>query len=381
MVEAFMSLRRLVLFLCAAAVLAVASPAHAEERRIALVVGNGAYANIRPLRNPVNDASVIRDTLTRLGFEVIYRENVDKSGMERAVGAFSARLFEAGPEGVGLFYFAGHGVQSGGENFLLPVDVSIQRETDLRLGALRAGDVLAQMEGAGSAVKIVILDACRDNPFAESFRGMRNSQGLAMIGLGNTEFFVAYAATAGNVAEDGSGANSPYATALARRLPTTGADLETAFRLVRIDVSNTTGNRQLPEATSTMRRQFFFRPGTLVASAPPVPPAARPARPSQPPRDFNIAGQWCETSRGRSITMNITEQALVYTLDRARSTYAVRAIRRRDQGVIEVEWINRGEPIVLEFGEFSADGNSMTQLRGRSGAGAWRDYGIRLQRC
>ncbi len=355
--------------------------AWADERRIALVIGNSGYAHARPLRNPVNDARLIRDTLEGLGFEVIYREDADRRAMERAIGVFSARLFEAGPEGVGVFYYAGHGVASGGENFLLPVDVSIQREADLRIAALRTGDVLAQMDGAGSAVKLVILDACRDNPFAAEFRAARAPRGLAQIGLGNTEFFVAYAATAGNVAEDGGGANSPYATALARRLPTIDSDLEATFRLIRVDVSNATGNRQFPETTSTMRRQFFMRPSSgpsIVAAHTPIDPT--PMRP--PPENFSILGQWCEAGRGRNMSLSIGEGALVYGIDQMRASYPVRSIALQDNGVIELRWLNENAEVVFQFGDFSPDGAEMTQIRGRGeGESAWRDYGIRLRRC
>jgi hypothetical protein len=381
-VEAGLSLRLIVLSFFAAMALIAAGPAQAQERRVALVIGNGAYTDIPVLRNPVNDARLIRDTLTGLGFDVIYRENADRPAMERAINAFSARLFEAGPEGVGLFYFAGHGVASGGENFLLPIDVSARREADLRIAGLRAGDVLAQMDGAGSAVKIAILDACRDNPFADTFRSARNARGLAQIGLGNTEFFVAYAATSGNVAEDGRGANSPYATALARRLATADSDLDNTFRLVRVDVSNITGNRQIPESTSTMRRQFYFR-RTSGASIVAAPAPADPIPTTAPPANFRIEGQWCQTSRGRAaIALTISSNTLIYTLDDSHASYAVRSIARQHDGTIEVHWINRGEEVVFQFGDFSADGAEMTQLRGRqTGDPNWRDYGIRLRRC
>lgn len=363
-------------------VFAVASggEARADERRIALVIGNGAYAHVRPLRNPVNDARLMRDTLEGLGFEVIYREDADRRAMERAIGVFSARLFEAGPEGVGLFYFAGHGVASGGENFLLPTDGSIEREADLRIASLRTGDVLAQMDAAGSAVRVVILDACRDNPFASAFRE-HAPRGLAQIGLGNTEFFVAYAATAGNVAEDGELQNSPYATALARRLPTIDSDLEATFRLVRVDVSNVTGNRQFPETTSTMRRQFFMRPSSgpsIVAVHSPIDPS--PMRP--PPENFSILGLWCEASRGRGMSLSISEDTLVYAIDQTRASYRVRSIAVQENGMIEMRWSNGDAEVAIQFGDFSPDGSEMTQVRGRGeGDGVWRDYGIRLRRC
>jgi uncharacterized caspase-like protein len=206
--------------------------AQAAGARIALVIGNSNYTAITSLKNPARDAQMIRRTLRdKLGFEVIYAENASKAKLERAVARYGARLASAGPDVVAVFYHAGHAVQSGGENFLLPVDVTVRREAELVLRSVRAEDVLRQMQGAQVTAKIVILDACRDNPLGARFR-MESSTGLGDIALGNSEFIIGYAATAGLSAEDGTGRNSPYAIALVNHLATPNKEISEILRLV-----------------------------------------------------------------------------------------------------------------------------------------------------
>ena len=247
--------------------------AQAAGARIALVIGNSNYTAITSLKNPARDAQMIRRTLRdKLGFEVIYAENASKAQLERAVARYGARLASAGPDVVAVFYYAGHAVQSGGENFLLPVDVTVRREAELVLRSVRAEDVLRQMQGAQVAAKIVILDACRDNPFGARFR-MQSPTGLGDIALGNSEFIIGYAATAGLSAEDGTGRNSPYALALADHLATPNKEISEILRLVRSDVAASTQGRQLPEARTTLLRALYLN----GAPAPEVKVAARSA--------------------------------------------------------------------------------------------------------
>jgi len=251
------------------------SPAHAAATRIALVIGNSNYTAITRLKNPARDARLIQRTLRdKLGFEVIYAENAGKAQLERAIARYGARLATAGAGAVAVFYYAGHGVQSGGENFLLPVDIALDREAELVLRSVRAEDVLRQMQGAKASAKIVILDACRDNPFGARFR-MEGGGGLGDIALGNSEFIIGYAATSGLSAEDGDGRNSPYAIALARHLATPNQEISEILRMVRSDVVASTKGRQLPEARTTLLRALYLN-GVPPAPAPVV--AIRAAR-------------------------------------------------------------------------------------------------------
>lgn len=222
--------------------------------RIALVIGNSAYADA-PLRNPVNDARLMSDTLRRLGFEVIVETDADQKTMKRAIQAFGEQLDASGPEGIGLFYYAGHGVQSAGTNYLIPVNALIGREADLEIEAVSADWVLTQMEFARNNLNIVVLDACRNNPFARSFRSA--SRGLARMDAPSGSL-LAYATAPGDVASDGEGANSPYTGALVRAMSTPGLKVEEAFKQVRINVMDSTAGQQVPWEASSLTGDFFF---------------------------------------------------------------------------------------------------------------------------
>ena len=175
----------------------------------ALVVGNSAYTHTSPLKNPVNDAKAIGSTLQQLGFEVTTLLDVNQRQMEQALRRFGSRLRDQ--NGVGLFYYAGHGMQVSGENYLLPVDINPSTETDVRYDAIPVGKLLGQMEAAGNGMNIVILDACRNNPFVRSFRS--ESRGLAQV-IAPTGSFISYATAPGNVAADGEGDNGLFTAKL-----------------------------------------------------------------------------------------------------------------------------------------------------------------------
>jgi len=254
--------------LCLTFVLAVAwlSPAWAAQR-VALVVGNSDYELISPLANPANDAALIAATLREVGFEVIEVKNADRRGMARAIRDFGKRLRRAGPEAVGLFYYAGHGVQAAGTNYLIPLGAPVETEADLEIEAVSAAWVLGQMEYAGNALNVVILDACRNNPFKSSFRAA--TRGLARMNAPSGSL-VAYAAAPGQVAADGITNNSPYTAALAAAMREPGLPLEQIFKRVRIAVEAATGQQQTPWEESSLKGDFYFVPqGSTVTVTPP----------------------------------------------------------------------------------------------------------------
>lgn len=360
-----------------------ANAARAEDRRIALVIGNNAYQNLPALTNPRNDARLIRQTLESLGFEVIYREDIGREAMQRVIAAYNKRLAEAGPTGVGLFYYAGHGIQSGGENFLIPVDSLLERETDLRVSGIKVSDLLTGMAGAGIGTKIVILDACRDNPFVGKQGRIGSAAGLADIGLGSNEFFLAYAATVGNVADDGGTENSPYALALARRLATRNSEISNTFRLVRVDVSAATHQSQLPETRTTLRREFYFS-GSAPANQQPdrITAVEAPAVRMLTPVPSDLLGRWCTASRGGGTSFEITNNELRYILGPQSSVFGIQEIALLADGKLKMVWNDRRGLVEFEFGQFSANGQMMTQLRGRQGTDSeWHDYNLRLRKC
>jgi uncharacterized caspase-like protein len=189
----------------AAVVLAVGAGSVRAQARIALVIGNSAYEE-GPLVKPVNDAQLIASALRQQGFEVIERLDVDQRRMKRAVKDFGDRLEAAHGDAIGVFYYAGHGVPVGGENYLVPIGAVIEDEGDVDIEAVSAGSILSSIAYARNRLNIINLDACRNNPFARSFRSP--VRGLAVMSA-RTGTLIAYATAPGQVALDGEGDNSP----------------------------------------------------------------------------------------------------------------------------------------------------------------------------
>ena len=242
------------LWLAALACLVAVGMAWAEPR-VALVIGNGAYTSVNPLKNPGRDAALIAGALREAGFQVTELPDADLATMNAAIARFGKALREAGPEATGLFYYAGHGVQSFGENYLLPTDTALTDAADLSLVAVDAQVVLRQMASARNRTNIVILDACRNNPFA-NVRDLTD-QGLAEMSA-PTGTFLAYATAPGSVALDGTTGNSPFTEALARRIAEPGLAIEEAFKAVRVEVLQATQGAQTPWDTSSLTGSFTF---------------------------------------------------------------------------------------------------------------------------
>src|SRR5215470_15807860 len=227
--------------------------APAAEQRVALVIGNGQYKD-SPLLNPVNDARAIGEALSRAGFRVVQKENIGRAEMQLALRDFGDSL-KAG--GVGLFYFAGHGVQVKGRNYLVPVDASIEREDEVAYNSIDAGQVLDKMETANNRLNIVILDACRNNPFARSFRS--SSAGLAQMEA-PVGTFIAFATAPGSVASDGQGNNGLYTQHLLRAMLRPGVKIEDVFKDVRAGVRRDSNGKQVPWENTSLEGDFVFVP-------------------------------------------------------------------------------------------------------------------------
>jgi uncharacterized caspase-like protein len=224
----------------------------ATEQRTALVIGNSSYANGN-LTNPVNDAGDMAGALKRLGFDVILKKNIHHRDMEEAIEDFGNRLKRGG---VGLFYYAGHGVQINGVNYLIPIGAKIKKESDVKFEAVDANRILDEMGNANNGLNIVILDACRDNPFARSFRS--SNRGLAIIASAPEGSFISYATGPGQVAMDGEKRNSPYTAALLKYMKVPGLPIEQVFKNVRISLERL---RQTPWELSSLKGEFYFTPG------------------------------------------------------------------------------------------------------------------------
>jgi hypothetical protein len=236
-----------------------ASTPAAAETRLALIIGNSEYTQLPRLRTPVNDIRLIAEALRDVGFEVIERAEADKVAMEDAIGEFGVRLERAGEDAVGLFYFAGHGVQVDGINYMMPLGTGIPREPEVERKAVKLDWVLAEMEHARNRMNILILDSCRNNPLPRGFRS--SEQGLSRIDAPRGTL-IAYSTAPGRVASDGEGANSPYAEALAATLMEPGLEVETVFRKVRVQVMAATGEQQVPWESSSLTGAFQFKPAS-----------------------------------------------------------------------------------------------------------------------
>ena len=250
------------------AVICWAVPA-AAEKRVALVIGNSNYRHISSLANPANDARLMGETLGALGFTLVggaAQLDLDEAGLRRVVQAFGTQLQGAD---VGLFFYAGHGIQVRGANYLVPVGADPTREADVDFQMLDINAVLRQMESAGTPLSLVILDACRNNPFGG--RGLRTTApGLAQMQAPKGTL-ISFATQPGNVAADGTGSNSPFTLALAQTLRQPGLGLFDAFNAVGLTVERATGGVQQPWVSSSPIAGTFYFAGPPAAPTAPTP--------------------------------------------------------------------------------------------------------------
>jgi uncharacterized caspase-like protein len=231
------------------------------EKRVALVIGNSKYTEATPLTNPANDANDLAAALKASGFEVILGLDLDKRGFDSKVRNFAALLDGSD---VAVFFYAGHGLQVSGRNYLIPVDARLASERDLDFDAISLDLVLKQMElGRGDKTNIVFLDACRDNPFRGNLarsmgtRSANLGQGLAQVETG-VGTFISYSTQPGNVALDGAGRNSPFTAALAKHVRESDRNLTSTMIEVRKDVLAATGGKQVPWDHSALTGDFYF---------------------------------------------------------------------------------------------------------------------------
>lgn len=221
------------------------------NQRIALVIGNNAYPQA-PLFNPVNDANAVSAALIELGFEVVKETDADLASMQRALLEFTGRIRDGA---TALVFFAGHGIQANGRNYLVPLDASLESVGRLRFEALEMADILEELEYSGSRLNLVILDACRNNPFLGRTRGA--SGGLAAIDAA-AGTLIAYATAPGATASDGRGGNGLYTEHLLRALRIPNLQAEEVFKQVRIGVADYSGGEQVPWESSSLTGDFIF---------------------------------------------------------------------------------------------------------------------------
>lgn len=248
--------------------LLVARAEAAPERRVALVIGNAVYQDAGKLANPVNDATDVAAKLRSLGFEVVEGHDLGKREFERKIGEFSDALDGAD---VGLFFYAGHGLQIDGRNFIVPTDAKVDVPVKLKLETIQIDEVLDIMEQQ-AATSLVFLDACRNNPFTTAKGKASNRSASALAGLAQFDStrgsFIAFSTAPGHVALDGAGRNSPFAAALVRRMAEPGQSINDMMIAVRNDVIAETRDQQRPFEQGSLTKRFEFVPAGELVSAP-----------------------------------------------------------------------------------------------------------------
>jgi hypothetical protein len=225
-----------------------------SEKRLALVIGNSKYIYSPELANPANDAKAIKVALQNVGFDVYEYENLNQLQIKQAIDNFGTLLKKYS---IGLFFYAGHGIQSKGSNYLIPVDANIQSEQQIEYDCVQADRVLGLMEAAGSKINIVILDACRNNPFEKSWSRAIEGTGLAFMNA-PTGSLIAYSTSPGRTASDGSGSNGLYTSALLENIKTPNITILQMFQNVRRTVSEKSFKQQIPWESTSLTNDFYF---------------------------------------------------------------------------------------------------------------------------
>lgn len=226
-----------------------------DEKRIALIIGNSNYQVVPALNNPKNDAQDMSDKLRKMGFDVWLYQDLSQKEMKRIMREFGEHLKNS--KAVGLFFYAGHGLQADGRNYLVPVDANIQKDLDIELESVDLNRILIEMEYAENPMNIVILDACRDNPFENP---LKRNQGFTQVKSVPMNSVIAFATSPGTTASDGAGKNGLYTQEFLTSIDKFGnSKLEDVFKQVRVNVRKASGGKQIPWETSSIETDFYFR--------------------------------------------------------------------------------------------------------------------------
>jgi uncharacterized membrane protein YgcG len=313
-----------------AAVLLGAHSASAENR-LALVIGQSAYRSVPALPNPANDARAVTQMLTDAGFEVSTASDLSQSQMREKVSEFAGKVAAKGADTVALLFYAGHGLQIDGENYLVPIDIDPKREADIPLQAVRLNDILNTLTSVPTRMRILMLDACRNNPFPDISKSTGGGLALVDAKVGSPGTFLSFSTSPGAVAEDGNGANSPYTTALLAAGKEQNVPIEETFKRVRLAVNKVTDGRQTPWDSSSLIEDFRFT-GTPVAGPK---PAAAPKK---------SLAEWTRDLKGKPVEV-ANEIVVADGTDESYEAFAV-LYAQTPLGVLARDWLVRHRRMV-----------------------------------
>lgn len=300
------------------------------ESRLALVIGQSAYKSVQPLPNPINDAKAVTQMLTDSGFEVSTASDLSQSQIRDQLSEFAGKVASKGGDSIALVFYAGHGVQIDGENFLIPVDIDPKRESDIPIQAVRLNDVLNTLTSAPSRMHILLLDACRNNPFAEISKSAGGGLAIIDAKIGAPNTFLSFSTSPGAVAEDGGGANSPYTTALLAAAKEANIPIEETFKRTRVSVNKATDGRQTPWDSSSLTEDFRF-------SGSPVPgPKLAATR--------KTVTEWTRDLKGKPVEA-ANEIIVADGSDESYEAFAV-LFAQTPQGVLARDWLVRHRRMV-----------------------------------
>ncbi len=263
--------RALLKLMISGSLLLGAQSAYAENR-LALVIGQSAYRSVPALPNPANDARAVTQLLTDSGFEVSTASDLSQGQMREKVSEFAGKVAAKGADTVALVFYAGHGLQIDGENYLVPVDIDVKREADIPLQAVRLNDILNTLASVPSKMRILMLDACRNNPFPDINKTTGGGLAIVDAKVGSPGTFLSFSTSPGAVAEDGTGSTSPYTTALLAAGKESGIPIEETFKRVRLAVNKVTEGRQTPWDSSSLTEDFRFSGPPVAGSKPAAAP-------------------------------------------------------------------------------------------------------------
>jgi uncharacterized caspase-like protein len=319
-----------------AAGILLGSHAALAENRVALVIGQSNYRSVVALPNPANDAKAMSQMLGDAGFEVLSAADLSQNEMREKVSDFAARVAAKGPDTVALVFYAGHGLQVDGENFLIPVDIDPKREADIPLQAVRLNDILNTLTSVPSRMRILLLDSCRNNPFPAINQSAGHGLAIVDAKTGAPGTFLSFSTSPGAEAEDGNGADSPYTSALLLAAKEPGLSIEDTFKRVRVSVNKATEGRQTPWDSSSLTDdfRFFGSPGALAST----PPASK-----QPGAKRSVT-EWRRELQGKPVEV-ANEMIVADGTDEAYEAFAA-LFAQSPLGLQARDWLDRHRRMV-----------------------------------